>query len=98
MLPWGSIRILDDAGRELPPGEIGSIYARQDAYPEFTYVNNEPARRAMEVDGHITVGDLGYVDDAGYLFVRDRKADMVISGGVNIYPVEIEAALIQMPK
>ena len=52
----------------------------------------------MEVDGHVTVGDLGYVDDAGYLFVRDRKADMVISGEVNIYPVEIEATLIQMPE
>jgi long-chain acyl-CoA synthetase len=76
---------------------VGNIYTRHEGYPEFTYLNNDAARRVMEVDGYISVGDLGCLDQDGYLFVRDRKADMVISGGVNIYPVEIEATLIQMP-
>jgi len=93
----GALRILAADGRELPPGEIGLIYARQPAYPDFTYNNNPDARRALERDGLWTLGDMGYVDADGYLFVCDRAADMVISGGVNIYPAEIEAALHAMP-
>jgi len=93
----GSLRILDADGRELPAGEIGLIYARQPAYPDFTYINNPEARRALERDGLWTLGDMGYLDADGYLFICDRAADMVISGGVNIYPAEIEAALATMP-
>ena len=55
-------------------------------------------RRAMESGGYVTVGDIGYLDDAGYLFICDRKIDMVISGGVNIYPAEIEAVLVAHPQ
>jgi long-chain acyl-CoA synthetase len=97
-LPWGSVKILDDEGRELPPGRVGRIFTRQEAFPNFTYLNNEAARRAIEQDGFICVGDLGHLDGEGYLFVCDRKSDMVISGGVNIYPAEIEAVLITMPE
>jgi len=93
----GTLKIRDAEGRELPPGEIGLIYARQPAYPDFTYNNNPEARRALERDGLWTLGDMGYVDADGYLFVCDRAADMVISGGVNIYPAEIEASLAVMP-
>jgi long-chain acyl-CoA synthetase len=93
----GVVKILDDAGRELQPGEIGLIYCRQPAYPDFTYTNNPQARAALERDGLWSVGDMGYLDADGYLYVADRKSDMVISGGVNIYPAEIEAALIGMP-
>jgi len=93
----GALKILDAEGSELPPGEIGLIYARQPAYPDFTYNNNPDARRALERDGLWTLGDMGYVDADGYLFVCDRAADMVISGGVNIYPAEIEASLAAMP-
>jgi long-chain acyl-CoA synthetase len=60
-------------------------------------VNDEAALRRVERDGLITLGDIGFTDDAGYLFLCDRKADLVISGGVNIYPAEIEAILIGMP-
>jgi long-chain acyl-CoA synthetase len=97
--PLGGVRlrILDEAGRELPPGEVGLIYARQPAYPDFTYNNNAHARLAIERDGLWTLGDMGYVDADGYLFISDRASDMVISGGVNIYPAEIEAALALMP-
>jgi long-chain acyl-CoA synthetase len=93
----GVVKILDDSGKELPAGEIGLIYCRQPAYPDFTYTNNPAARAALERDGLWSVGDMGYLDAAGYLYVADRKSDMVISGGVNIYPAEIEAALMAMP-
>ncbi|MDA8107913.1 MAG: AMP-binding protein [Betaproteobacteria bacterium] len=93
----GALRILDAEGRALPAGEVGLVYARQPAYPDFTYNNNPQARRALERDGLWTLGDMGYVDEAGYLYICDRAADMVISGGVNIYPAEIEAVLHAMP-
>jgi long-chain acyl-CoA synthetase len=93
----GVVKILDDEGRELPSGEIGLIYCRQSAYPDFTYTNDAEARSAIERDGLWSVGDMGYLDADGYLYVADRKSDMVISGGVNIYPAEIEAMLMSMP-
>jgi long-chain acyl-CoA synthetase len=93
----GVVKILDDEGRELPSGEIGLIYCRQSAYPDFTYTNDAEARSAIERDGLWSVGDMGYLDADGYLYVADRKSDMVISGGVNIYPAEIEATLMTMP-
>jgi long-chain acyl-CoA synthetase len=89
--------ILDDAGRELPAGEIGIIYAHQPAYSDFSYHGNDAARRAVERDGLVSVGDMGYLDEDGFLYVCDRASDMVISGGVNIYPAEIEHVLITLP-
>jgi long-chain acyl-CoA synthetase len=92
-----TVRILDDQGRELPPGEVGLIYSRQPAYPDFTYNSDAAARAALERGGLWSVGDMGYLDADGYLYIADRKSDMVISGGVNIYPAEIEAALMALP-
>lgn len=97
VLPGSEVRILDDDGHTLPAFTPGTIYCRNYKYPDFEYVNRPDARREMERDGLNTVGDVGYLDNDGYLFLCDRKADMVISGGVNIYPAEIEAALIAMP-
>jgi long-chain acyl-CoA synthetase len=91
------VRIYDDAGRTCAPGVIGTIYGRQPAYSDFTYHNLPDARRAIERDGLVTLGDVGYLDADGYLFVCDRGADMVLSGGVNIYPAEIEHALLRIP-
>ncbi len=91
------VRILDESGVELPRGQVGLIYAHQPAYPDFTYRNQGDARRSMEREGLVTLGDMGYLDDEGYLFVSDRKNDMVISGGVNIYPAEIEAVINAIP-
>jgi long-chain acyl-CoA synthetase len=91
------IRILDADGCELPRGQVGLIYARQPAYPDFTYNNNPQARREIERDGLVSLGDMGFIDEDDYLYVCDRASDMVISGGVNIYPAEIEAALMLMP-
>ncbi len=92
-----TIRILDEQGHELPPNTIGKIFARQPLMPSFTYINRQSDRDALEHDGFLTVGDIGYVDADGYLFVSDRRSDLVLSGGVNIYPAEIEAQLITMP-
>jgi long-chain acyl-CoA synthetase len=92
-----TIRILDEQGHEVPANTIGKIYARQTLMPSFTYINRQSDRDVLEHDGFLTVGDIGYVDTDGYLFVSDRRSDLVLSGGVNIYPAEIEAQLITMP-
>jgi long-chain acyl-CoA synthetase len=91
------LRILDRDGREKPPGESGDIYVRSARITDFTYHNLDDVRRSIERDGFVTLGDVGYLDEDGYLFLNDRSRDMVISGGVNIYPAEIEAALHAMP-
>ena len=88
----GTPRICDPAGKELPAGEIGTIYFERDQEP-FTYhgdADKTASTRHPEHPWWSTVGDLGYLDDDGYLFLTDRKAFMIISGGVNIYPQEIE--------
>ncbi|KAB2913995.1 MAG: AMP-binding protein [Hyphomicrobiaceae bacterium] len=97
VIEGGIVRIFDPEGRALPPGEIGEIYVRQTALLDFTYHGNAAARAEVGREGLVTVGDVGYLDEDGYLFLSDRKRDMVISGGVNIYPAEIEAVLITMP-
>ena len=91
------VRILDRQGQALPTGEVGLIYVRQPAYADFTYKGNEEARRKMDQGGLITLGDMGYLDEEGFLYVCDRDSDMVISGGVNIYPAEIENELLRHP-
>ena len=85
--------------RRAAAGEVGEIYVDpgDNALP-FTYRNDEAARGAIERDGHVTNGDVGYLDADGYLYVTDRKRDMIISGGVNIYPQEAENVLIEHPK
>ncbi|MDR5653650.1 AMP-binding protein [Ruixingdingia sedimenti] len=90
--------IVGPEGQDLPPGEVGEIYARNAAYGDFTYVGRDDDRRACERDGLITIGDVGYVNADGYLFLCDRKRDMVISGGVNIYPAETESVLLTHPE
>ena len=89
-----TVKILDDRGNELPTGEVGEIFVCSSTNSEFTYHGREAERAEIEKHGLITLGDLGYLDEDGFLFLCDRKRDMVISGGVNIYPAEIEAALI----
>jgi long-chain acyl-CoA synthetase len=91
------LRVLDDGGRSLPAGEVGEIFTRLAELPDFTYHNRPDERARVDRDGFITSGDVGYLDRDGYLFLCDRKRDMVISGGVNIYPAEIEAVLHAAP-
>jgi long-chain acyl-CoA synthetase len=91
------VKILREDGRDAATGEVGEIYLSLDLVPQFTYHNADQARRDIEREGLITNGDMGYLDAAGYLFLVDRKKDMVISGGVNIYPAEIESELSMHP-
>jgi len=95
--PGAELRFIGDDGRVLPQGEIGEIYSRIIGSPDFTYHNRAEKRVEIERDGFITSGDVGYIDADGYVFLCDRKRDMVISGGVNIYPAEIEAVLHALP-
>ncbi|SOE87829.1 long-chain acyl-CoA synthetase [Burkholderia sp. YR290] len=96
-LETAELRILDAQGNAVPPGSTGLIYVRQRAYPDFTYRRNDEARRGIEREGLVTLGDMGHVDNEGYLYVSDRATDMVVSGGVNIYPVEVEHQLVAYP-
>ena len=93
-----AIRILGPDHRELPTGETGVIYGRSPSvWPDFTYIGNDEKRRSIDAgEGFITVGDVGRVDADGFLYISDRLNDMVISGGVNIYPAEIEACLLEL--
>ncbi len=91
-----TIRLLDEAGGEVPPGEVGELYA-QNATLMSGYHNNAEATTAAQREGFVSVGDLGRVDGEGYYFLESRKHDMVISGGVNIYPREIEDHLQTHP-
>ena len=92
----GVPHILDADGHELPAGEIGEIYY-EGGYP-FEYLNDAiKTADARSPQGWVTVGDIGYVDTDGYLFLTDRRNHMIISGGVNIYPQEAENMLISHP-
>jgi long-chain acyl-CoA synthetase len=86
------IRIEDDDGNVLPAGAPGLVWMSL-AQANFEYHRDEEKTRSGRHDGFFTVGDVGYLDEDGYLFLMDRKADMIISGGVNIYPAEIESVM-----
>jgi long-chain acyl-CoA synthetase len=93
----GTAHILDDEGNELPPGETGTVWF-EGGVP-FEYHNDaEKTASAKDDRGWATVGDVGYLDDDGYLYLTDRKTFMIISGGVNIYPQEAENVLVNHPK
>jgi bile acid-coenzyme A ligase len=91
------VRILDDEQRDLPFGEIGNVYVRSPNYRGATYLGTAP-KIPMTDDGYGTVGDMGYLDEDGYLYLVDRRVDLVITGGANVFPAEVEAALIDHPK
>ncbi len=96
-MPGTRVSIFDDQGNVLPAGKSGEIYMTLNTLTDFTYHNAEEKRREIARGDMVTNGDVGYFDADGYLFLNDRKRDMVISGGVNIYPAEIEAVLHNMP-
>jgi fatty-acyl-CoA synthase len=92
----GEVKILDDDGNELPVGETGTVYFA--GGPQFAYHNDDDkTKRAYNERGWSTLGDVGYLDADGFLYLTDRKAYMIISGGVNIYPQETEDVLITHP-
>lgn len=90
------VMILDDDGNELPRGEVGQVYMESEG-PTFEYDGDPDATAAAFRGRAFTIGDVGYLDEDGYLFLRDRRRDIIISGGVNIYPAEIEGVLQSNP-
>ncbi len=95
--PGSEIRILDDDGNPVPTGQPGTVYMALGTN-DFEYHGDQGKTAANRRDGFFTVGDVGYLDEEGYLYLCDRKIDMIISGGANIYPAEIEAVLLTHPK
>jgi long-chain acyl-CoA synthetase len=94
----GIVKILDPDGNEMPPGEAGAIYFGTAGQPTLFEYSGDPAKTAASRHGDLaTVGDYGYLDEDGYVFLLDRRTDLIISGGVNIYPAEIEQTLITHP-
>ncbi|THA36200.1 acyl-CoA synthetase [Streptomyces sp. A1277] len=94
--PISELAVFDDDGNRLGPGELGTVYMKMST-GGFSYHKDEGKTRKNRIGDFFTVGDLGLLDEDGYLFLRDRKIDMIISGGVNIYPAEIESALLTHP-
>lgn len=91
-----SIKVVDDRGREVPRGEVGEIVTRSDAVMKGYWANPEANAKALR-DGWLWTGDLGTMDAEGFLTIKDRSKDMIISGGSNIYPREIEEVLLTHP-
>ncbi|MGE4239811.1 acyl-CoA synthetase [Ramlibacter sp.] len=92
-----TVAVLDDEGRELPLGQPGELYVKQVYTADFLYHKLPEKRAEVERNGLVSCGDVGYLDAENFLYLCDRKRDMVIAGGVNIYPAEIEATLITCP-
>ncbi len=87
------IVILDEQGQVHAPGEIGEIFLRRPGGPSGTYVGSGVAPLDIRSDGFATVGDLGWLDEDGFLYLSDRRVDLIVSGGANVYPAEVEAAV-----
>jgi long-chain acyl-CoA synthetase len=95
--PWegAAVRVLDDEGKDLPPRVPGTVYLK--LLQDFRYRGDAAKTAASRIGDFFTVGDVGWLDEEGYLYLCDRKIDMIISGGVNVYPAEVEAALLAHP-
>lgn len=91
------IRILDDDGNDLPPGQIGHIFIKAPGYAGATYLGEVP-QIPMTADGFGSYGDMGHLDEDGYLYLADRRVDLIVTGGANVFPAEVEAALIDHPR
>lgn len=96
-IPGAAVKIVGDDGTELPPNRVGTIYLKPHTGDRFEYIGDPDRTRRAYLGDYITVGDVGYVNEEGYLFICDRREDLILSSGMNIYPAEIEAALVQHP-
>jgi long-chain acyl-CoA synthetase len=99
LMPGSGTRIVGDNGEDVPVGEVGQIYFPHSPIARFEYYNDKAKTEAAELAGgsHFTVGDMGYVDEDGYLFLTGRTAECIISGGVNIYPQEVDNEFVRHP-
>ena len=96
--PISEIAVFDDGGNRLGPHQIGTVYMAMSGGASFEYHKDKEKTEKNRIGGFFTVGDVGYLDEDGFLFLSDRKIDMIISGGANIYPAEIENVLLSHPK
>ena len=96
-MPGVEIRVIDEAGREVPCGEVGEVATRSYANMAGYWKLDEATAATITADGWLRTGDAGYMDEAGYLFIHDRVKDLIISGGENIYPAEVESAVYGHP-
>ncbi|MQY29224.1 class I adenylate-forming enzyme family protein [Nocardia aurantia] len=95
---WGTeVRVLDDAGASVPDGQLGEIFLRMPGSDRARYLGATP-QLTPTPDGFRSIGDLGHLDADGFLYLADRRADLIVSGGANIFPAEVETALIDHPK
>jgi long-chain acyl-CoA synthetase len=97
--PFGREQVVigDEDGRPLPSGEIGLVYIKAPGAARFSYYKDEAKTASTYRGEYFTLGDVGYMDDDGYVFLTDRSANLIISGGVNIYPAEVDAVLLDHP-
>jgi long-chain acyl-CoA synthetase len=99
IMAGGEVKVLDEDMQEVPRGGVGSLYIKLSQFGGFQYTNAEGSLKGQRTDdGFTSVGDMGSIDEDGYIYISDRKKDMIISGGANIFPAEIEAQLILMPE
>jgi bile acid-coenzyme A ligase len=91
------VRIIGVDGEELPAREIGEIYMTSPSYGGSDYLGDAPEMPSTS-DGLQTVGDMGYLDEDGFLYLIDRRVDMIVTGGANVFPAQVEQALIEHPK
>jgi bile acid-coenzyme A ligase len=96
-LPGTEVKVFGDDEKELPTGEIGDVFLRSARSGGSTYLGSVPQARRT-ADGFATMGDLGRLDAEGYLYLADRRSDLIITGGANVFPAEVESALIDHPK
>jgi long-chain acyl-CoA synthetase len=97
-LPWIDVRVFDpDTGEEMPQGEVGELWMRSEQNMAGYWGKPEATERAMRSDGWLRSGDAGYQDEDGYLFLHDRINDMIVTGGENVYPIEVENVLMAHP-
>ena len=94
--PISEMKVFDPDGNELPPGEVGEVFMRprDPTARTYRYIGAEVRER----DGWESLGDMGWMDDDGYLYLADRRTDLILAGGANIYPAEVEAALDEHPR
>ena len=96
-LPGVELKVVDEEGNEVPTGEVGEIITRS-SNNMISYWNlPEATAKTLSADGWVRTGDAGYMDEDGYLFIHDRVKDMIISGGENVYPAEVESAIYGHP-
>jgi long-chain acyl-CoA synthetase len=93
----GLVKVADEDGNDLPPGEIGLVFLQAPAATKFDYYHDDTKTADAFRGAYFTLGDMGYMDEGGFLFLTDRTANLIISGGVNIYPAEVDAVLLEHP-